>query len=347
MGAGASVKPSTENAARRADPSVEVCRPMLLVTDESFSRNLGLSPKYKKIRLLIMSGFLVWTAALSFAGSVLRPLPTSRVRGLCMDASELMQAESAGELSSVALPQVASEALPPQVATEAPAVFEALPSPSEFSIADSLSAIVEATSPYIERDALPIVAVSVLLPIGSFLAYMFIDAIVALFQLVKGGGTSPSAETFAAMSEDELIATFDEELSAWPAILAIQKELSEMPPAEQRQTKLETGTNWPPRTTTTRPFEIERDGFMFFQGPTPKTSVQEDLPAFLSADERQTIQVPTILKQLGGVFGVSFLILALSLVLDVSIELPTLALPSVDLSGITLSPPDMPTAPAP
>jgi len=240
----------------------------------------------------------------------------------------------------------------PSVATEAvPALVEAVIS-TPIEVPDTMSVIIDATSAYIDRDALPIVAVSVLLPITSFLVYILIDAIGELFRLVKGGGNRPSAETFAAMPAEELSATFDEELSAWPAILAIKQELSEMPASEQRKTKLETGTNWPPRTTTTRPFEIEREGFMFFQGPTPKTSVQADLPAFFSADERQAMQVPPALKLAGGVGGVAFLLVALVLVLDVSFELPAVALPSVDLSGlalpqIDLPQIDLPTPPAP
>eukprot|EP00322_Chrysochromulina_rotalis_P025261 CAMPEP_0115853146 /NCGR_PEP_ID=MMETSP0287-20121206/13355_1 /TAXON_ID=412157 /ORGANISM="Chrysochromulina rotalis, Strain UIO044" /LENGTH=176 /DNA_ID=CAMNT_0003307217 /DNA_START=39 /DNA_END=569 /DNA_ORIENTATION=+ len=99
---------------------------------------------------------------------------------------------------------------------------------------------------------------------------------------------------------------FDEELSAWPAIIEIQEGLTKMSPEEQRRQKLEVGTNWQPRTTTADPFGIDRQGFMFFQGPTPKTSVQPDLPSFLSGENFSDMEVPTELKVVGGVFAASF-----------------------------------------
>ena len=80
-----------------------------------------------------------------------------------------------------------------------------------------------------------------------------------------------------------------------------------MSPEEQRRVKLETGTNYPPRTPTEKPFDIGRKGYMFFQGPTPKTAVQEDLPAFLSRDDLKDAKVPTTLKVVGGVGSVSLL----------------------------------------
>ena len=48
---------------------------------------------------------------------------------------------------------------------------------------------------------------------------------------------------------------------------------------KRRESKLITGTNWPPRTKPT-----PGEGYFFFQGPTPKTAVQEDLPSFFSAE---------------------------------------------------------------
>ena len=44
---------------------------------------------------------------------------------------------------------------------------------------------------------------------------------------------------------------------------------------EERRQKLEVGTNWPPRTST-----VAGEGYQFFQGPTPKTGVQEGMPGF-------------------------------------------------------------------
>ena len=37
--------------------------------------------------------------------------------------------------------------------------------------------------------------------------------------------------------------------------------------------------NWRPRTSP-----VEGEGYFFFQGPSPKTSVQEDMPDFFSGD---------------------------------------------------------------
>ena len=48
---------------------------------------------------------------------------------------------------------------------------------------------------------------------------------------------------------------------------------------EERRLKLEVGTNWKPRTSTKK-----GEGYQFFQGPTPKTGVQEDLPDFFSGE---------------------------------------------------------------
>merc|ERR1719409_312295 len=56
--------------------------------------------------------------------------------------------------------------------------------------------------------------------------------------------------------------------------------------AERRRSKLQTGTNWPPRTDP-----IPGKGYFFFQGPTPKTAVQEDLPSFFSAANFADLEV--------------------------------------------------------
>merc|ERR1719453_2200625 len=60
---------------------------------------------------------------------------------------------------------------------------------------------------------------------------------------------------------------------------------------ERRRSKLQTGTNWPPRTDP-----IPGKGYFFFQGPTPKTAVQEDLPSFFSADNFAGLEISS--KQL-------------------------------------------------
>ena len=49
-------------------------------------------------------------------------------------------------------------------------------------------------------------------------------------------------------------------------------------PEERRKFKLVDSCNWKPRT-----LPIAGKGYFFFQGPTPKTAVQEDLPSFFSA----------------------------------------------------------------
>eukprot|EP00325_Prymnesiales_sp_UTEX-LB-985_P034700 CAMPEP_0174736152 /NCGR_PEP_ID=MMETSP1094-20130205/66156_1 /TAXON_ID=156173 /ORGANISM="Chrysochromulina brevifilum, Strain UTEX LB 985" /LENGTH=142 /DNA_ID=CAMNT_0015939211 /DNA_START=80 /DNA_END=508 /DNA_ORIENTATION=- len=45
----------------------------------------------------------------------------------------------------------------------------------------------------------------------------------------------------------------------------------------------------------------EQEGYMFFQGPTPKTGTQEDMPDFFSADARADMEVPGQLKVFGGI----------------------------------------------
>ena len=60
-------------------------------------------------------------------------------------------------------------------------------------------------------------------------------------------------------------------------------------PEERRRQKLEVGTNWPPRTST-----VKGQGYQFFQGSTPKTSNQEDLPSFFSADNFADVEVKPI-----------------------------------------------------
>ena len=124
---------------------------------------------------------------------------------------------------------------------------------------------------------------------------------------------------------------FDAELSAWPAILEIQvrrrgrrsdrlqnpicnladarglgarvtaarlpralaqSSLASLPAEEQRRVKLEAGTNWPPRTTTAAPFSIDREGFMFFQGPTPRTAVQASAGAHSLPDSAMRTAPP-------------------------------------------------------
>ena len=78
------------------------------------------------------------------------------------------------------------------------------------------------------------------------------------------------------------------------------------------------GTNWPPRTTTvmngerTGPlafFDFDdtgREGYMFFQGPTPLTGVQPDLAPLLSKEDLALAQPSPKLFVFGGIFSGSF-----------------------------------------
>ena len=48
---------------------------------------------------------------------------------------------------------------------------------------------------------------------------------------------------------------------------------------EKRRLRIMDGANWRPRT-----YPKEGEGYFFFQGPTPKTSVQKNVPSFFSAE---------------------------------------------------------------
>merc|ERR1719331_1797520 len=58
---------------------------------------------------------------------------------------------------------------------------------------------------------------------------------------------------------------------------------------KRRQSALITGTNWPPRTQPT-----PGKGYFFFQGPTPKTAYQKDLPSFFSAENFADISIKPV-----------------------------------------------------
>eukprot|EP00310_Coccolithus_braarudii_P018662 CAMPEP_0183357162 /NCGR_PEP_ID=MMETSP0164_2-20130417/45517_1 /TAXON_ID=221442 /ORGANISM="Coccolithus pelagicus ssp braarudi, Strain PLY182g" /LENGTH=134 /DNA_ID=CAMNT_0025530727 /DNA_START=47 /DNA_END=451 /DNA_ORIENTATION=- len=82
---------------------------------------------------------------------------------------------------------------------------------------------------------------------------------------------------------------------------------------EMRLVKLELGTNWRPRTSTT-----PGEGYTFFQSPSPKTGVQTDLPDFFSSENLANAgkDLGTVPKVLLPLFGVTFLLLAGTLVLS-------------------------------
>ena len=59
--------------------------------------------------------------------------------------------------------------------------------------------------------------------------------------------------------------------------------------AKRRISKLVTGTNWPPRTEPT-----PGKGYLFFQGPTPKTAnLSEASPGLSSPSGPGTVQLPS------------------------------------------------------
>ena len=45
----------------------------------------------------------------------------------------------------------------------------------------------------------------------------------------------------------------------------------------------------------------EQEGYTFFQGPTPKTGQQADLPDFFSSEARAEVTVPPQLAIFGGI----------------------------------------------
>ena len=155
------------------------------------------------------------------------------------------------------------------------------------------------------NEYLPLIAAFTVLPILSFLGYILIDGVTGLFRMASGtksgiivtsGPLAAEEDLYASVWKDD--ASFSDALSAWPAILQVKRELEAMPAEEARRIKLETGTNWQPRTTTAGDgtfWNDAREGFMFFQGPSPKTAVQEGLPSFFSQDNFRDVQVPKTL----------------------------------------------------
>ena len=64
--------------------------------------------------------------------------------------------------------------------------------------------------------------------------------------------------------------------------------------SEEKRAVADAGSNW---AAERKP---NQQGYEFFQGPTPKTGVQEDLPDFFSADNAADIQIPPQLALFGG-----------------------------------------------
>jgi flagellar biosynthesis GTPase FlhF len=72
----------------------------------------------------------------------------------------------------------------------------------------------------------------------------------------------------------------------WPFLKTKEELQNERTLEERRKRNLITGTNWPPRT-----FPKRGEGYFFFQGPTPKTAVQADLPSFFSAENFASMKI--------------------------------------------------------
>mmetsp|Transcript_17118 Transcript_17118/g.28665 ORF Transcript_17118/g.28665 Transcript_17118/m.28665 type:complete len:151 (+) Transcript_17118:49-501(+) len=87
------------------------------------------------------------------------------------------------------------------------------------------------------------------------------------------------------------------------------QDLDSLSPEEERRLKLEIGTNWRPRTST-----VAGQGYTFFQGPTPKTSVQEGMPDFFSADNFAGAELPAVAKVLAAVGSLAFVAVAVILI---------------------------------
>ena len=76
----------------------------------------------------------------------------------------------------------------------------------------------------------------------------------------------------------------------------------------RRESALIVGTNWPPRTKPT-----PGEGYFFFQGPTPKTAVQKDLPDFFSSDNFADVEIEPIQVTLAGTGAAALAALVVSL----------------------------------
>jgi len=231
---------------------------------------------------------------------MLRPAPRMDVAELVEVPQAALEAPAAAP-PAVEIPATALAAPVPEVpvaALEAPA-FDATKLsdvvPQDLSLPDlqgpDLSGIIDVASQFVRAEYLPLIAAFTVVPLGAFLIYVLLDGAAGLFRFATGAKTEyPSVSgPLAAEAEGEPSvwaedSSFDSELSAWPVLLQLRRELEAMPAEEARRTKLEVGTNWKPRTTTAKPFADDREGFMFFQGPTPLTGNQPDLPGFFSSD---------------------------------------------------------------
>ena len=99
-----------------------------------------------------------------------------------------------------------------------------------------------------------------------------------------------------------------------------RRKTENMTDEEKRKVKVETSANWPPRTPP-----LYGEGYFFFQGPTPLTGEQADLPGFfdeLSGSAARFQSLSTIQK---GLIGSAAL---LSFVLLIILIIPTAPSPT-------------------
>ena len=111
------------------------------------------------------------------------------------------------------------------------------------------------------------------------------------------------------------------------------------PKKDRRLDKLVTGTNWPPRTEPT-----PGKGYLFFQGPTPKTAVQPDMPGFFSAENFEDLEITPTQTIVTGTGLASAAILAFSL----AVGTPTMpSAPPAPPPAVTKAAPEKKEAPKP
>merc|ERR1719453_671633 len=101
--------------------------------------------------------------------------------------------------------------------------------------------------------------------------YLLLSAFVASTSaLVVNGPVAPQRSMATRMSSTTMMAKVDDKF--FTGLTAKTAE-------EKRRLRIMDGANWRPRT-----YPKEGEGYFFFQGPTPKTAVQKDLPSFFSAE---------------------------------------------------------------
>lgn len=127
-------------------------------------------------------------------------------------------------------------------------------------------------------------------------------------------GAPPQPRLAAARGRSALMQfnPFKREAKASSADDAIAfKDPKSLSAEEERKLKLEVGTNWKPRTSTKA-----GEGYQFFQGPTPKTGVQEDLPDFFSGENFSGAGELGLVPKLVFALGAASLVAVVAVVLS-------------------------------